>query len=188
MKFHKNVVCAVALSALTLAGCSNSETDSQEKVDTAASAAAKFGTSTTESKSDSESESEAVSFEDAYVKSAKKEDGMTAVFGVLKNNTGAEVNIVSASVSVAASSYELHEVVDGVMRPKEGGFVIPAGGSLTLQPGAEHIMLMGLQEDVEAGEDYSVTLNLADGTEIVVDDVPSRSISSGNEDYSGAAH
>ena len=94
---------------------------------------------------------------------------MTAMFGTLKNSGAKEITVVSAS-SPAAGQVELHEVVgqpgSTTMRPKEDGFVIPAGGSHVLAPGGDHIMLMDLKGPLQAGADVEVTLSFNDGSSL----------------------
>jgi periplasmic copper chaperone A len=62
---------------------------------------------------------------------------------------------------------QLHEVVDKdgsmVMQQKNGGFVIPAGGMLTLKPGGSHVMFMDLTKPIKAGDMVPVTLITSDG-------------------------
>ncbi|GGO06308.1 hypothetical protein GCM10011574_18910 [Microbispora bryophytorum] len=91
---------------------------------------------------------------------------MSAAFATLVNTTGEAVTVVAASTPVS-SSVELHEVVgDGgttTMRRKQGGFVIPAGGRHVLQPGGDHIMLIGVRTAVEPGVEVPFTLTLKDG-------------------------
>ncbi len=94
-----------------------------------------------------------LSITDPWVKTAEK--GMTAAFGTLVNNTDAEVTIVSgASPAVAEDRAARGRGSDGkmVMRPKEGGFVIPAARHATsCEPGGDHIMLMGVTDEVKPG-------------------------------------
>ena len=72
-----------------------------------------------------------------------------------------------SATSAAVTDVELHEIAmpDGkmVMRPKKGGFVIPARGTHELEPGGDHIMLMGLAAAVKPGDEVAFTLKLADG-------------------------
>ncbi|AVT40616.1 copper chaperone PCu(A)C [Plantactinospora sp. BB1] len=100
---------------------------------------------------------------DPWIKAADK--GMTAAFGTLVNNTGADVTITGVSTSV--SPMEVHEMTmkDGkmVMQPKTGGITIKAGGSHVLEPGGDHLMLMDLTKPVRAGDELSFTLTFADG-------------------------
>lgn len=108
-----------------------------------------------------------VAISDQWAKAA--ETGMTGVFGTLKNAGAAEATVVSAT-SPSAGRVELHEVVgqpgSTVMRPKEGGFAIPAGGTHVLAPGGDHLMLMDLKGPLRAGSEIEVTLTLADGAEV----------------------
>ncbi|GAA4180472.1 hypothetical protein GCM10022252_03410 [Streptosporangium oxazolinicum] len=125
----------------------------------------------------------ALTITDPWVKTAKK--GMSAAFGILVNNTGAEVTVVSGA-SPLSPKVELHEVVDSkgkmIMRPKEGGIVIPAGGTHRLQPGGDHIMLMGVTEAVKPGAQIPFTLTLKDGKTVEFTAV-GKDFAGGKEDY-----
>ncbi|GED96528.1 copper chaperone PCu(A)C [Gordonia crocea] len=104
---------------------------------------------------------------DQWVKAAPS--GMTAAFGTLTNNGTQTVRVVSAS-SPSAGRTEIHEVVPVAgamqMRPKQGGLAIPPGGTATLKPGGDHIMLFDLPKPVTAGQNVSITLVLGDGTSV----------------------
>jgi copper(I)-binding protein len=110
---------------------------------------------------------DAFSVTDPWIKAVTAEEGMTGVFGVLANGSDEEITVVSAAYD-AAGMVELHEVVsegtDATMREKEGGFPIPAGGSATLEPGGDHIMLMELTEDLQPGAEATVTVEFSDGS------------------------
>jgi copper(I)-binding protein len=120
---------------------------------------------------------------DPWVKTVKK--GMTTAFGILVNSTGAAVTVVSAT-SPLAPMIELHEIADSggkmVMRPKEGGFVIPARGTYRLQPGGDHIMLMGVTEEVKPGARIPFTLTLAGGGTVTFTAV-GKDFAGAKEDY-----
>ncbi|MEV4349655.1 copper chaperone PCu(A)C [Actinoplanes sp. NPDC049596] len=100
---------------------------------------------------------------DPWVKAVDK--GMTAAFGTLVNSTGQDVTVVKASTPI--SPMELHEMAmqDGkmVMRPKEGGFVIKAGGTHELSPGGDHLMIMDPSAPIKPGDELEFTLTLGDG-------------------------
>ncbi len=104
---------------------------------------------------------------DPWVKTADAKAGMTAVFGTFSNTGDAEVTVESAKTS-ASDTTELHEMamVDGerVMREKEGGFSVPAGGTHELAPGGDHLMVLNLTEPIEAGDEVTVRMTLADGS------------------------
>ena len=132
----------VAVFALVLASCSST--------DTTASSASPVAAPLTSS--------------DTW---AKATDGpMSAAFGMIKNNSDETVTITSATTS-ASDKTELHETteIDGQsqMQVKEGGFEIPAGDTLKLEPGGNHIMIMNLQEPIKSGDDVTVELMLANG-------------------------
>lgn len=113
------------------------------------------------------------------------EGPMTGSFGTLVNSTDQEITITGGS-SPVAGMVELHEVVmDGgemVMQPKPGGFVVPAGGSLTLEPGGLHVMLMGLKEPIAPGTDVPITLTLSNGETLTYTTV-AKDFAGGNESY-----
>lgn len=107
----------------------------------------------------------ALTISEPWVKAA--DSGMSAAFGTIRNTTDKEVTIVSASTP-ASPMVELHETVmdaNGTMQmqAKQGGFVIPAKGELTLEPGGNHIMLMGLTKPALAGDEISFELKTSDG-------------------------
>ncbi|GAA2868426.1 hypothetical protein GCM10010517_28200 [Streptosporangium fragile] len=164
-----------ALTAASASACGGQETDRpaarQEPQATASATAAPAATGPV------------LSVVDPWVKTTKK--GMTAAFGTLVNNTDAEVTVVSGA-SALSPEVELHEVADSggkmVMRPKEGGFVIPARGTHRLQPGGDHIMLMGVTEEVKPGAEIAFTLTLKDGTTLEFTAV-GKDFAGGKEDY-----
>jgi copper(I)-binding protein len=107
---------------------------------------------------------------DPWVKAA--EDGMTAAFGTLTNDTGRDLQLIAAS-SPAAGMTELHETTsDGSggmsMQEKEGGFPVPDGGELVLEPGGNHLMLMDLAAPLQPGDEVELVLDFEDGTELRV--------------------
>ncbi|WP_447948065.1 copper chaperone PCu(A)C [Microbacterium maritypicum] len=129
---------------------------------------------------------DAVTIEDAWVKSA--EEGMSAGFGTLVNGGDDDVTVVSVT-SEASNMLELHETVENeagemVMREKDGGFVIPAGGKLALEPGGNHIMMMDLTGPLTAGSDVTFTLTFSDDSTYEFT-APVKDYSGANENYEG---
>jgi copper(I)-binding protein len=101
---------------------------------------------------------------DAWMKAA--ESGMTSGFGVVTNPTSTTVRIVGASSPLSAA-VQLHEVVmsEGamVMQERPRGFLIPAGGTLDLEPGGNHLMLMKIKRPITPGMLIPVTLITSTG-------------------------
>ncbi len=118
---------------------------------------------------------------DTWAKAA--DSGMTAAFGEIANSSNRDITIVTAS-SPAATKVELHEVVDSTMRQVHGGLVIPAGQTLTLEPGGFHLMFMGLTAPVMAGDEVSIMLTLDDGSQLTFTAV-AKDFTGGNETYDG---
>ena len=80
---------------------------------------------------------------------------MSAGFFVLENNTDTNIRITSAT-SPQFGAVEIHEttIEDGVSRMRElEVLVVPANGSVTLERGGKHLMLM-------RGEDVGTSITL----------------------------
>lgn len=124
----------------------------------------------------------ALTISDAWVKAADKD--MTAIFGVLANSGGEDLQVVAAETDI--SPVELHEVVtsggETKMRPIEGGFTVAADGEHELEPGGDHLMLMDLSRPIKPGDEVAFTLILADDTEVELTAV-AKEFGGGNESY-----
>ncbi|WP_016699546.1 copper chaperone PCu(A)C [Actinoalloteichus spitiensis] len=158
-----SLVSLAAATSLALTACGS--TDEEEPVEAAPAA-------------------DVVRMDDAWVKAA--EEGMSAAFGELANSGDEDVTVVSVTTP-ASTVLELHETVENeagamVMREVEGGFVVPASGSLSLEPGGDHIMLMDLTGPLTAGEDVSFTLTFSDDSTYEFS-APVKDYSGANESY-----
>jgi len=146
-------ICALAgiSTVLALSGCGGSSIDAEARP----AATAPRSTAAMSQ----------LTIENAWVKAA--DSGMTAVFGEIRNTSSSSVTVISATTS-ASPEAGLHEMamVAGTkqMRPKKGGFVIPAGTTHVLAPGGDHIMVMGMTKPIRPGDRIDVTLSLADGS------------------------
>jgi periplasmic copper chaperone A len=106
---------------------------------------------------------------DAWVRATvgTEDPSMTGAFLALDNEGTEDVSLVGAS-SPVADMVELHEMamVDGAMtmREIEDGFVIEAGYGQVLMPGGNHLMLMGLTEELAPGDEVDLELEFSDGT------------------------
>ncbi|WP_285103122.1 copper chaperone PCu(A)C [Promicromonospora sp. MEB111] len=157
----------VVLTALALAGCATADAADDDGGSAARAA-------------------QGVTLSDAWVKAA--DSGMSAAFGGLTNSGAQDVTVVSATTE-ASSMLELHETVENetgelVMREIDGGFVIPAGDTLTLEPGGSHIMLMDLTDPLEAGDEVTFTLTFSDDSTYEFT-APVKDYSGANENYVG---
>ncbi len=88
--------------------------------------------------------------------------GNSAVYFSIENPTTSDDTLLSAASS-AAEKTELHmSSMDAEgnmqMQPQES-VLIPAGAQVQFQPGGLHVMLVNLQQDLNAGDQVSLTLN-----------------------------
>ena len=92
-------------------------------------------------------------------------------FVTLVNRGKAEDRLIGGSTPMAAQ-VQIHNMSmeGGVMRmrPLKDGLALPAGQAVTLKPGGEHIMLMGLKRPLKRGETVPVTLHFAKAGKVTV--------------------
>ncbi|MDN8578713.1 copper chaperone PCu(A)C [Corynebacterium bovis] len=187
---RRSIVVAAVASTLVLGACSNSQTDSDQRVDTATTGGTTPAAAVSPSSSAGAAASttaqaageEAVTLEEGYVGAKSPDTEMTAVFGELRNNSDEDVTITQVAGSIPGR-FEIHEVVDGAMRPRSGGLTVPAHGTVTLRPGGDHIMVMDNRDDIAAGDAVSLTLTDSRGGTHELRDIPVRVQQSGHEDY-----
>jgi len=108
---------------------------------------------------------------DVWMRQPAEGQTRTATYGTITNNGDTDVTLVAASVPFDAT-VEIHETImgdDGAMQMQEvpEGFVVPAGGSFTLEPGGPHIMLIDI-DPVDIAGTIDVTMVFDDGTEVTV--------------------
>jgi periplasmic copper chaperone A len=163
----RRALSVLAVSALTLAGCASGG----ESTDTTTTTSAAVVAATE------------VTFTEGVVRAMEADKGMTGIFGTFTNHTGEEVTVVDFTADFEGASFELHEVADGVMREKPGGFSIPAGESHELAPGGDHMMIMDYLGEIPAGDVIDITVELADGSTFDVEEIPVRTMNPGDEDY-----
>ena len=127
-------------------------------------------------------------FSDGWVRVSEYSDhvdGMTGAFATIENHTDHDVTLVGGSAEIA-KMVEVHEVImmDGEMKmqAKDGGILIKAGESVTLEPGGLHVMLMGLKEAILEGDEVTLTLDF-DGYEDQTFTWPAKASLSGDEKY-----
>lgn len=96
---------------------------------------------------------------------------VSGVFLRIENSGPAADKLLSASSEVA-EMVQIHETTleNGTMSMRElpDGLEIPAGGETILKPGGYHLMLMGLNRELKAGEAIRVTLVFENAGEITL--------------------
>lgn len=107
---------------------------------------------------------------DAYARAVPPGQPNSAVFLTLTNATP-ETRALVAGMSPMAEVVELHTHIheDGMMRMRRVERIeVPAGGSVSLEPGGLHLMLIGLKGNLAPGDQVDLTLSFDDGTETQV--------------------
>ena len=99
---------------------------------------------------------------------AKSDNGWV----MIHNHSDTDDRLIGVTSDVAART-ELHTHIqrdDGVMQMVhvEEGFAIPAGGMHSLARGGDHVMFMGLTQDMNQGESVEVTLTFEKAGDITV--------------------
>ncbi|MGI9406179.1 MAG: copper chaperone PCu(A)C [Hyphomicrobiaceae bacterium] len=97
----------------------------------------------------------------AWARATPKGAKVGAAYLVVTNNGSAPDRLVSVESPIAAR-VQIHEMkmTDGVMkmRAMEGGLTIPAGARVELEPGLDHLMLMGLKGPIKRNDPFTATL------------------------------
>ena len=96
----------------------------------------------------------------AFALTSGKIGGTAAVYLEIENHHN-DADLLLSATSDAARKVTIHrsaESADGVMSMAETALPIPALGFLLLQPGQNHVMLMGLTRTLAAGDVITLTL------------------------------
>ena len=108
-----------------------------------------------------------ITVEDAWARAAGAGD-ITGAFFTLDN--GGEDDVLLSADSDVAEAVEIHQtVMEGdIMRMVMQESVAVPPGELAFQPGSLHIMLIGLTRDLNAGDEFPLTLNFEQAGAVVV--------------------
>ena len=101
-----------------------------------------------------------VAIEGAWARPAQ-EGGNTAVYMTIANREGRDLRLAGVDADVAQAA-ELHETAIGAdyvarMHPVDA-VALPAGGTIRLEPGGLHIMLLELTKPLHEGDHFVVRL------------------------------
>ena len=116
---------------------------------------------------------QAIDVQSAIVRMVPAGQNVSAAFFTLLNSDSRARTLVAAR-SDAASAVEVHEHVmqDGLMKMRRvKSLVLPGHGSVTLEPGGLHLMLIGLTRALQLDEVILIELEFADGERVLVEAV-----------------
>ena len=110
-------------------------------------------------------ETAALLMENAWIRPAPPGMSMTAAYGTLRNVTGDRLGIESFS-GPALGHVSLHRTrqVGGVSSMQEiNGIALGPGGSLEMEPGGYHLMIMLQDATLSEGQEVSLHIHTNDG-------------------------
>lgn len=111
-----------------------------------------------------------VEITDAWIRALPPTQSTTAAYLTL-HNRGAQPVVVRAGSAEGAGRLEIHtsREVDGLMRMQPlSTLQVPAGGSVALEPGGTHLMLLDLERMPAPGEARRLCLQPAGGEPVCV--------------------
>jgi len=108
----------------------------------------------------------AIAIEGAWARPSRPmpqgEGEVSAAYMTIRNNAGeAEERLLGVRLDGRQGTVEMHrsQQIEGVMRMRRVDAVpVPAGGTVRLEPGGYHLMLYGLSEPLEPGEELALVL------------------------------
>ncbi len=104
--------------------------------------------------------------------------GTGAVYFVMTNSGDANDTLIEVTKIQVESAGDLSDMVelhqssmnDGVMKMEklDAGIPVPAGQTVELKPGGLHVMMMNIKRDLTPGDEITLDLRFASGTEQTV--------------------
>jgi hypothetical protein len=114
--------------------------------------------------------SDAIMVHDAWIRSAPSNVKVLAAYMTIKN-TSTETRALTAVSSALFKKVEIHrtEMHEGMAKMiPQNELIIPAGKSVSLEPGGYHFMLMDPEAVPKEGEQVDMKLRFDDGTTLYI--------------------
>ncbi|MDQ6979405.1 MAG: copper chaperone PCu(A)C [Mariprofundaceae bacterium] len=111
-----------------------------------------------------------ITVDKAWVRLSPPVADSTAAYATIHNNSNTAITLTGAASNIAKKT-ELHsmDMSKGTMRMvKLDTITLAAHDTITLAPGKQHLMLMGLKHPLHAGDNVELRLIRANGTAIVI--------------------
>ena len=115
--------------------------------------------------------SSSLTFMNFYARATQ--DEMSAAYGMIMNKTNNDINLTGVKITdkIIKGMAEMHQttIKEGIASmAKIETLTIPANGSVTLEPGGLHIMLMKLQGPLIKGDPLSLSFNDSNNNDYAV--------------------
>ena len=106
---------------------------------------------------------------DAWTRPALQ-DGNGAIYFVIQNNSAEadELTGVGSDVAVAVEMHETNMEGDVMQMQQVASIALPGNTKVELAPGGLHVMLIGLKQDLKAGEEIEITLQFANHDDLTL--------------------
>jgi copper(I)-binding protein len=101
---------------------------------------------------------EGVEVHDAWARAAAQ-SGNGAIYFVIRSSAADELVGVSSDVADAVEMHESKMSGDLMEMRQLESVPLGAGDQVTFEPGGLHIMLIGLKQDLKAGDEFEITLH-----------------------------
>lgn len=128
-----------------------------------------------------------VRVDDAWARATPPGVSRGAGYMMIHNEEERAVRLTGASLE-PAKRVEIHESRDEdgqmEMQAVADGIAIPAGESVALEPMGYHLMIMGLETPLKAGDEHELTLEFSDGDTVTT----SLEVRSPNHDNGASGH
>ena len=116
-------------------------------------------------------QSDSLMFMSFYARATQ--DTMSAAYGMIMNKTNNDINLTGVKITdkIIKGTAEMHQttIKEGIASmAKIEALTIPANGSVTLEPGGMHIMLMKLQGPLIKGDPLSLSFNDSNNNDYAV--------------------
>ena len=113
-----------------------------------------------------------IEVEGAWLKTTAPNAKNTAIFMKIKNNSSADISLISAKEQSLGAATEIHDHIHegGKMKMVEVPEIkIPANSTVELKPKSLHIMLMGIPAQITKDTHANLALGFSDGSSIRLD-------------------
>lgn len=112
-----------------------------------------------------------IEISDAWIREAPVNSDITALYFDIQNSGSSEDRVVSINTPISDSAEIHNTIIDSrgiakMVRLEE--VKIASNNSLKFAPGGMHVMLIGLNKEIRAGEEYQININFKNsGTKTV---------------------
>ena len=110
---------------------------------------------------------EGIEVHDAWIRPAAK-GGNGAVYFVIRSAATDEIISISSDEAAAVEMHESRMNGDVMEMRQLESVPLAAGEEVTFEPGGMHVMLVGLKQDLKAGDEIQVTLHFKNYQDILL--------------------